>query len=156
MTDIQGIAAGFRFTLSIAGEDGMQGSFSDVSGLRADIEAVEAQEGSENRFKHRLPKPGRGPTLIMKRGVLTRSGPLVAWLRDTLEGQSGQFSPKDLTVSLMDMAQAPTMQWTISRASPLKWTLGRWDDRTGEVAVEAVAFVYNDIRRVLIPRDPAS
>ena len=57
-----------RFMVTVD-DDTRIGAFSECSGLSAEYEILEYQEGGENRFVHRLRGRVKYPNLVLKRGV---------------------------------------------------------------------------------------
>src|ERR1700761_4700297 len=91
----------FSFSVTIPGITGAnEGSFQEVSGLQVKLGTEEVKEGGENRFVHRLPTPPKYENLVLKRGMLPISSPLITWARKGVE--SFTFEPKTITISLLD------------------------------------------------------
>ena len=75
------------------------GGFTEVSGLRAEIEVLKFREGGLNEYMHQLPGPARFPNnLILKRG-LTDADEMWSWYMDVgrgiIERKNGSIILKD-------------------------------------------------------------
>lgn len=135
-------AVSFHFRVEFSDLEGATGNdarFQEVSGLDAELGTEELQEGGENRFAHRLPKPSTYPNLVLKRGLLTDTG-LIAWFRDAIE--NFVFEPKMVYVSLLDEESNPLMTWSFLNAYPLKWSVSSLDANKNEVVVDTVELAY--------------
>ena len=64
----------------------LTGTFSEVSGLNAEMETEEYREGGRNTGPHKLVKWGKYPNLVFKRGV-TLNTDLWDWYYQVLYGQ---------------------------------------------------------------------
>ena len=59
-------------------------SFQEVSGLDRELELQPLAEGGENRFTHQLPKRGKHPNLVLKRGLVAQKSSLAEWAEQTI------------------------------------------------------------------------
>src|SRR3954471_1559780 len=77
----------FYFTLQVIGSGTalslltrVDASFQEISGIEAEFQTEEVVEGGENRFAHRLPKQGKYPNLVLKRGAVNGDSFLLEWV----------------------------------------------------------------------------
>lgn len=145
---------GFHFLVNFEGLDinypgKSDVGFQEVSGINVDIGVEEYQEGGENRFLHRLPKPVSYPNLVMKRGMLIGSQ-LVQWFREAVEGFS--FEANDITVVLLNSDHNPLQAWNFVNAWPVKWSIDGLQAKENKLMIESIEFAYQYYRRI----DPAS
>ena len=89
----------FHFKVEVAGFDGDDNKFQEVSGLNAEVTTEEIREGGENNFSYRLPTGTKYGNLVLKRGYFNSSG-LGDWCREAI--QDFQFTPRDVKVTLLD------------------------------------------------------
>ena len=106
-------ATGIRFEVKIDGVD--IGSFTGCSGLGAEYEIFEYQEGGQNDFVHRLPGRMKYSPVTLIRPVDEKSGELAAWFSSFRE------SVKTVTGSItaFDPQRNQIAQWNLGWPLPL-------------------------------------
>jgi phage tail-like protein len=125
-------------------------SFQEVSGMGAEMQVEEVQEGGETRYVQRLPKGIKYNPLVLKRGIGPAWSPLVQWCRSTLEGGLGrQIRTVPLTVYLLDAEQEPLRAWLFADAYPIQWEVGAFDAMKNELAIETIKLSYTYSNRIL-------
>lgn len=148
------IVTGFHFVVNFDtdGKAGLKTSdtdpdvgFQEVSGINASIETETYQEGGENRFSHRLPKPATYQNLVLKRGVLIGST-LIDWFRKAIEGFV--FTPVTVRVSLLDENHKYLETWEFKNAYPVKWNIDAFNAQDGKVVAETIELSYQYFTRV--------
>jgi phage tail-like protein len=127
----------FRFLVVV--DDAIVASFTECSGLQAETEFEEYQEGGEHRFRHKLPKSTRYGNLTLRRG-LTDSSALWDWYQARAsEDFTGNGRRKRVAVVLWDgQGRHPVWRWDFDAAYPVKWTGPELKADTGALASEAV------------------
>ena len=130
----------FRFLVEVQGL--LVGGFSEVSGLQAETETEEIQEGGVNDHVHKLPKITRHHNNIMKR-AMTDSETLWRWHNDVV---NGKIERKTVFIILMDSEGNEVWQWYFERAYPVKWTGPELRADSSTVAVEALELVHDGIK----------
>lgn len=139
----------FSFEVIIAGV-GDDNAFQEASGLDVEIEFETVNEGGENEFAHKLPKAQKHPNFVVKRGVARKSGGLVKWCKEVFEGGFEQpIRPANIDVNLLDEKGKPAASWSLTRAWPVKWSIGGLDAAKNALAIETIEFAYNSIKRTL-------
>lgn len=134
-----------RFTLDIDGV--LIGTFTEISGLSAEIAIEKVEEGGENRYVHQRPGRVTWPNIKLKRGVVDDDN-LFAWFTRTsgfeqvesesLKNQLAKRKINDAGDTRFEGAGALTLHsgavtlvnedgdalrtWIIDRAFPVKWT----------------------------------
>lgn len=135
---------GFHFRVDF-GFGGTDIGFQSVSGINASVPNSEPYaEGGENRFTHRLPQRASYENLVLKRGMLVGSA-LISWFKDALE--SFRFSPKNITVTLLNAQHLPLEQWVFHKAWPTKWNIDGFDAEKNGIVVETIEFSYQYFER---------
>jgi len=132
----------FRFLLEIEGL--IRGGFSDVSGLQAETETEDYQEGGVNSFVHKLLKGTKYPNLILKRGI-TNSDVLWEWHQDIV---NGKIEPKNIFIITLDYEGQEKLQWKFKEAYPVKWTGPEFKADGNNVAIETLELVHSGIQKV--------
>ncbi|TCP59001.1 phage tail-like protein [Tumebacillus sp. BK434] len=134
------VVAGFRFKVEL---DGIQvAGFSEVSGLQAEIEYEEYQEGGVNIFVHRFPKHTKYPALVLKRGV-SNGDELWKWFLDT---RDGKISKKSGAVIMYDKKDHELCRWTFVNAYPVKWGGPELNANQSSLAIETIELVHQGIK----------
>ncbi|MCW3084474.1 MAG: phage tail protein [Bacteroidetes bacterium] len=145
---------GFHFRVDFGGfpSEGADIRFQSVTGINASVPNSKSYaEGGENRFSHRLPERATYENLILKRGMLVGSQ-LIGWFKDAVE--SFKFSPKLVTVTLLNSSHVPLEQWVFYNAWPTKWNIDGFDAEKSGVVIEAVEFSYQYFERKEIITTP--
>ncbi len=143
MTDF---AVAFHFSVEVAGEtDDADTRFQEASGLSAEVGVEEYREGGVNDYVHRLPTGAKYGNLVLKRGY-TSSSSLSKWCRDAIE--DFVFTPKDVTVSLLDEEHNPLAAWSFVGAYPLKWSLSGFNAQQNGLAIESLELAFSRFRKV--------
>jgi phage tail-like protein len=133
----------FYFTVSIPGSNNADIAFKEVTGLSKELGIEEVVCGGENRFKYRLPTITTFHNLVLKRGVIKETSPLIAWCKSTLDnGLSTAIVTKDITVKLLDADSNVSMAWLFSKAYPVKWAVSDLKSQEAEVLIETIEFAY--------------
>ena len=134
----------FSFLVKFAGLDGVnEGSFREISGLKVSLSVEEIREGGENGFSRKFPKPPTYQNLILKRGVL-KGSPLIDWA--TTSFQNFAFTPKDITLHLLDESFNPLMTWNITNAYPVGLSIGEFHAEDSKVLVETLELAYESFK----------
>lgn len=119
------------------------GSFSEISGLEANVEFDEFREGGINYFVHKLPKKTNYNNLILKRGM-THSDTLYKWHQNVI---LGIIEPQTISIILLDSERTEVKRWTFECAFPIKWTGPDLKAESNTLAVETIEFVHQGLGR---------
>jgi phage tail-like protein len=124
-------------------------SFQEISGLDREMEYEDVREGGENRFAHRLPKRGKHPNLVLKRGLVTLDSSLAVWAEETLASTLAKpIRPMTVQVMLLNVdTDQPLVTWTFSGAYPVKWLTAPLKSTDGAVTVETLELSYTMVER---------
>jgi phage tail-like protein len=129
-----------RFKVGIELDGGEIGRFRECSGLAAEIEVKDYNEGGVNHFVHKLPTRMKYPNLVLKRGV-TYEEALLQWLWITQR----KAKRVAITVSLMGPAGEPVRAWSFADAFPVKWTGPTLNASSNQVATETLEIVHGGL-----------
>jgi phage tail-like protein len=130
----------FNFSVEISGL--IVASFSEASGLQAEIEVQEYREGGVNGYVHKRLGPAKYPSnLILKKGI-TDSTELWSWYCQVLQGQ---IQRKSLDVVLMDASGSEQRRWTFQRAYPVKWAGPDLKAQSSEMAIESMELAHEGL-----------
>lgn len=142
------------------------GSFSEVSGLNAEIEIEEYREGGSNAGPLRFAKWGRYPNLSFKRGV-TFNTDLWDWSYQVLHGSKAPIRKNGLVLlnghslgltntsfNLPGLDTIPVALWFFRSGLPEKLIGPTLNAKTNEIAVESLEIAHQGLIRIgpgLIP-----
>lgn len=133
----------FNFRVSIEGaeNEGALAGFCAVSGLSAEIDAVEYRDGNENSTSPRkLTGLTRYGEVTLKRGVIG-STDLWDWFRTTREGEAER---RTVTVELLSEDRSETvMVWKLQGCLPVKYSGPDLRAGATEVAIEELVLAVD-------------
>lgn len=130
----------FRFLVTVEGV--VFGAFSEVTGMQAELDVLELQEGGENAFVHKLPGRTKHGNLTLRRGVVT----LELW-RWFAEVSAGRPSRRTLAVVILPGAQAAVpARFVFQSAVPVRWTGPELKAEQSTVAMETVEIAHHGFR----------
>jgi phage tail-like protein len=136
---------GFNFEVILTGvsDDGKahKGSFSEVSGLNAEVTPIEYRDGSEEITVRKLPGLKKFTNIVCKRGM-TADLVFWNWIR---EAMIGIVHRTDGSVLLLDENHQEVMRWNFRRAWPTKWTGPTLNAKNNEVAMETLEIAVEEI-----------
>ncbi len=130
----------FNFRVEI---DGLTvGSFSEVSGLTSDGDAVDYREGTDIPLTVRkLPGLRKYSAITLKRGY-TKNDELWRWYRNIVNGVSDR---RDGTVILMDEERRDVLRWNFTSGWINKIEAPSFKANGNEVAMESVEIVHEGL-----------
>ncbi len=125
--------------------------FEEVSGLSVEVETKEVEEGGEIRFRHRVPVRQKHGNLVCKRSLTPlKDSALSKWVKGILETDyAKKIEPADMFISLLNEKGNKLCGWSLTNVYPVKWTIGPFNSRKNELAIETIEFAYNTIERKL-------
>jgi phage tail-like protein len=119
--------------------------FQSVSGLSVEYDMEEYKEGGENRFAHKLPVRTKYADLTLKRGMLTGPSVLtgnsvVKWFLDAFLDRT--FTPRELSVILLNEKGEPLRTWSVAHAVPKKWSVSDLNANESSLVIETLELSY--------------
>jgi phage tail-like protein len=156
MSDAYHPPPAFYFTVTVLGSatalsllTSIDASFQDISGIEAEFQTEEVVEGGENRFAHRLPKQGKYPNLVLKRGAVTKDSFLLEWVGQTVgSGMSLPILPQNILVTLLNESGNPAIAWGFVNAYPVKTSVSGLNSEDNKILIETLELSYNYFERV--------
>jgi len=135
----------FHFKVELGGGGADQDvRFQEVTGLAAEVTTEELREGGLNEYAHRLPTGAKYGNLVLKRGYVHGSE-VTDWFRKAIE--DFEFTPRDVTVTLLNEEHEPLAAWSFTRAYPVKWTISDFKAQDNALAIESLELTYASFRR---------
>ena len=129
----------FNFLVEIDGV--MKGSFSEVSGLDAEIDPIEYRTGDEDITVRKIPGLRKYSNITLKRG-LTLDHSLWDWMK---QGLDGKVIRTTMSVTLLDEARQPVLRWNVREAWPCKWEGPDLNAKGKNVAIETLEICHEGI-----------
>jgi phage tail-like protein len=117
------------------------GRFRECTGLAAEIEVKDYNEGGVNDRVHKLPTRMKYPNLVLKRGV-TYEDALLKWLWKT-QRETQRIA---VTVSLMGADGKAVRSWVFNDAFPIKWAGPNLNAGSNQIATETLEIVHGGLQ----------
>jgi phage tail-like protein len=131
---------GFNFRLEIGGQT--IASFSEVTGLVADGDAVAYREGDElHNWARQLPGLRKFNHITLKRGY-TKNRQLWDWFGRIASGNTDR---REGAIVLMDEARTDVLRWEFTKAWPNKVEGPSFNAANNEVAMESCELVHEGL-----------
>jgi len=112
-------------------------SFQEVSGIALKFGSEPVVERGEDRFAHRLPKWGRYPNLVLKRGATPKESFLSEWIAKTVDSNlTSPIQPHDLMVTLLHERDGPAVTWIFANAYPVKYSVQALNSQEDKILIE--------------------
>ncbi len=122
---------------------GVNGSFSEVSGLKVETQLLEYRDGlSPEFFTTKMPGMQKNSTISMKRGMLQSDSDFSKWW-DTVS--LNKVERRDLIISLLNEFHVPTVTWKVKKAWPLKMEGPSLKATGNEIAIESIELAHEGI-----------
>jgi phage tail-like protein len=128
----------FRYLVEI--DETRMGAFTECTLPTIEWELEEVKEGGLNTLVHQLPGRRKAARLTLKHGVAR--GQLIDWYIQTL---SEKFTPKKITVTLLDGASKPVAAWIMHDAIPVKWVGPQLRSDANTIAIQTLEFAGGQV-----------
>jgi phage tail-like protein len=126
-------------------DDAVIGEFAECSGLSAEYDIFEWQEGGESRFVHKFRGVLKYPNLVLKRGVTYED----AFLKWFLDRQTDRDDRGNVTLTLLGEDGRQVRSWSFAGAFPVKWQGPSFNAKSTNVAMETLEIAHQG----LVPPD---
>ncbi len=131
---------GFHFSLGLEKSDT---SFQEITGISKEWDLEEVRGGGENNFKYRLPTLCKYQNLVLKRGIVKNTSPLIDWCKSVLDGGLAEpIIPKNMTVSVLNADGDACRSWNFTRAYPVKWSVSDLKSQENAILIESIELAY--------------
>jgi phage tail-like protein len=136
---------GHNFQLVVQGvsDDGsaVSGAFTEISGLEAEVNAIEYRNGNEDITVRKIPGLKTFTNLTCKRGA-TGDVEFWNWVKSALDGA---VQRAEGSVILVDEQQQEVMRWNFSRGWACKYTAPSFNASNNEIAMETVEICVEEL-----------
>ena len=129
---------GYNFTVEINGVEA--GFFKGVSGISAEIEVIEYQDG-DDLFLRKRPGRAKFGDVTLKKGYIVTDA-LQKWWRDC---RDGVYDRRDIAVHLNDNKGDPIRTWNLYGCWPKAWKINDLDGKGNDTVTEEITFVVEDL-----------
>ncbi|MFW5896061.1 MAG: phage tail protein [archaeon] len=120
------------------------GGFSEVSGLDAEIQAIDYRNGDEDFVPRKLPGIKQFPNIVLKRGIIGELDTF-EWLR---LGAIGQVDRREGTIVLRDEQRNEVMRWRFIRGWACKYMGPNLMGDSNTVAIESIEICHEGLEAV--------
>lgn len=132
---------GFRFYVEI--DSLVKGGFSEVSGLSAELETEEYEEGGINGYTHTFPKRFSYSNLTLKQGLVDEEK-LWGWVRQAILGKAER---KNGRIIMIDNTGTKARGWEFLSGYPVRWEGPNLVADQNAVAMETLEIAHEGIRK---------
>ncbi len=136
---------GYNFEISVTGvaENGkaISASFAEASGLEVAMDPIEYRNGSEDITVRKIPGLKKFTNITLKKGI---SGDLEFWTW-IVKGLNGSALRVEGSITLLNEAKAPVMQWKFKRGWPCKFTGPGLNAKNNEIAMETIEICHEGL-----------
>ncbi len=115
-----------------------EATFRECSGLEAQTEVMDYEEGGVNDHVHKLPGRTKFTNVSLKRGV-TDSNALWEWYEKVIQGR---IERKNISIILFDARSTEVKRWNFERAYPTKWSGPGLKSEENAVAIESMELTH--------------
>ncbi len=132
----------YNFAVDIDGQ--VQGYFTQVTGLQAQIETIDYREGGGQYVQKLRGRVAFGEVELFY--GITTSLDLWRWMEDSLKSDTYK---KNISIVLLDHhRRSGAMRWNLINAWPCRWRAQPLDGLASDVAVESMALAFDYFERV--------
>lgn len=132
-----------RFKVEI---DGLHvAGFSEVDGLKSQVETTHYKEGGVNSYVHYFPTRVEYEPLILKRGLSNASfvDRLWDWYVDYTRGK---IVKKNGAIILQDRSGSEICRWNFFQAQPVAWEGPSFHSTSSDIAIESFQLIHEGLK----------
>ena len=134
---------GYNFFVSIDDEDGIKARFTEVSGLKGEIDGVhEIKEGGLNYRTHKFPGRVKWGPITLKKGVADDSA-LEDWWKSVVSDPKN--CRKNVSIILLNRDMSEVKRWNVRNAWPSAWEGTALNAGGSDLAIETVVLEHEGI-----------
>lgn len=129
----------YNFSVEISGVNA--GRFKSVTGLSAELEVLEFQDGDDLFLRKRPGRAKFGDVTLTKGYIVTRD--LQDWWR---AARDGQYDRRDISIILADNAGNEVRRWNLFGCWPRKWETSPLTGNQDLMLEESITLVIEDMQ----------
>ncbi|MCC9311668.1 phage tail protein [Kitasatospora sp. RB6PN24] len=133
-------ATSIFFRLTIGGND--LGEFATCSGLGAQVEIEQYQEGGNNGFAYQLPGRITWSNITLTRAVTKDTTKIARWLDEIIR----RVQPKDGEIVALQPDGTPIVSWQVLGIVPVRWEGPTFDPSSSQPGVETLEIAHVGLR----------
>jgi phage tail-like protein len=127
-----------------------RGGFSKISGIKEEIEVVEARDGQDPYRTRKLMGAHKGGTAVFSRGVVSNFGDFTNWFklvkRNTpFFAEPVPLSRSEVLIGILGCNGDLARVVSLSNCWPSAYELGDLDARSSDVEVESLSIVFENL-----------
>lgn len=125
---------------------GAKGSFTEVTGLDMQVEAIEYREGSSPVYsKIKMPGLHKFSNITLKRGTFNGDTDFYKWMNEI---NLNKVNRRDVIIKLLDETHSPVFTWKAVGAFPTKVAASDLKADGNEVAIETIEIAHEGLSLV--------
>lgn len=129
-----------KFYFSVLFDNGVTGSFQEVTGLETETKVIEYRHGDSNVFSPiKMPGLARVGNVTLRKGIFVDDLGFWNWYNQI---KMNTIKRATVVVNLLDQTGAPKYAWTLQTAWPTKITGTDLKSEGNEVAVEGLEIAF--------------
>lgn len=141
----------FRFLVEVESSGAVVAAFSQFSGVKMEVEAIQARSGNDDRgVQEYVPVMTRFAPVTLTRGVVGDND-FLDWLFSTAakanSGPSGSSIRRTINVVALDDWGNRGVTWSLKDAMPIGYELTPMDGGRSEVLTESLTFAITGMER---------
>jgi phage tail-like protein len=123
-----------------------KGSFSEVTGLEATMEAKAIRSGGRNYGALQRPGPITFSTVVLKRGMASSRDIWKWWSLFSTEPKYAKDKTRcTVRITLQDSQQKPALVWVLENAMPIKFKASDLSAKSNDAAIEELHLVHEGL-----------
>jgi phage tail-like protein len=129
-----------KFYFSVTFDNGVTGSFQEVTGLETETKVIEYRHGDSNVFSPiKMPGLARVGNVTLRKGIFAGDVSFWNWYDQI---KMNTIKRATVVVNLLDQTGAPKYVWTLNTAWPTKVTGTDLKSEGNEVAIESMELAF--------------
>jgi len=132
--------ASFHFNVDFKGS---KMSFSEVTGLTQEVQAIEYRHGDSPEFTAiKMPGLLKFSNITLKRGIAKGDNDFIKWISTV---KLNTVERRDVTISLLNEEHKPVVTWKVRQCFPVKVEGASMKATGNEVAVESIELAHEGL-----------
>jgi phage tail-like protein len=125
---------------------GLQGGFTEVTGLDVQTEPIEYREGNMPEFsKLKMPGMQKYSNITLKRGTFKGVNHFYDWWQSSVKASDHNSYQRNLTIVLKNEKGDPIVTWSVTNAWPIKVQSSDLKADGNEVAIETMEIAHEKV-----------